>query len=96
MKIQHWFFFVLKLIIIIQYLLIILHKETVDSKVYLVTDITFKISLSLYIEYLLFFGYVQGLDFEDKIIMGFASGLLSFDAIAVSLPKLLKEFHIIK
>jgi hypothetical protein len=96
MKIQHWFFFILKLIIIIQYLLIILHKETVDSKVYLVTDITFKISLSLYIEYLLFFGYVQGLDFEDKIIMGFASGLLSFDAIAVSLPKLLKEFHIIK
>ena len=96
MKVQHWFFFILKIIIIIQYFLILIHKETVDSKVYLVTDIIFKISLSIYIEFLLFFGYIQGLDFEDKIIMGFASGLLSFDALFVSLPKLLKEFHIIK
>lgn len=92
MKSHHWFFFLLKLAIVVQYVLILLHKASVDSTTYLVTEIVFKISLSLYVEYLLFFGYVQGLEFEDKLIMGFASGLLSFDAIVVSLPKLLKKF----
>jgi hypothetical protein len=88
MKKRHIYFFVLKIIILVQFMLIMLKKQTFDSRVYLLTEIVFKTSLFLFIEILLFHQEIPGLGFEDKLIISFAGGLLFFDAWFNDFPKL--------
>ena len=77
--------------ILVQFLLILLNKQTTDSRVYIATEIVFKISLGVFIEIFLFHNQIEGLLFEDKIIISFAGGLLIYDACFNNVPKLLKE-----
>ena len=93
MKHYHIFFLILKAIILLQFLLILLNKQTINSKIYIITEILFKISLGLFIEIFLFHNQIEGLLFEDKIIFSFAGGFLVYDAIINNLPELLKEFN---
>ena len=79
MKLYHIFFLCLKIAIIVQFALILLNKESNDDKVYLFTEIIFKLSLGLFIEYLMFHETIPGLMFEDKVIISFAAGLLMFE-----------------
>ena len=58
------------------------------------TEIIFKVTLSIFIEYFLYTKVIDGLAWEDKIIFGFAGALLLFDAVANNLPLLLKEYGI--
>ena len=73
-----------------QFLLILFNKEKVDSTVYLITEIVFKLSLGIFIEYILFHNDVIGMELEDKIILSFAGGLLIYDAYVNNLTDLLK------
>ena len=67
------------------------------------TEIIFKISLGVFIEIFLFHNQIEGLLFEDKVIISFAGGFLVYDACFNDIPKLLKvlkkhpiNFRIIK
>jgi len=93
MKQHHIFFLLLKIIIMIEFVLVIAKQLTFDSRVYLITEIVFKTSLFLFIEILLFHQEIPGLVFEDKVIISFAGGLLFFDAWFNDFPKLLERFR---
>ena len=80
----------------VQFVLVILKKQTFDSRVYLITEIIFKTSLFLFIEILLFHQEITGLVFEDKVIISFAGGLLFFDAWFNDFPKLLERLRKLK
>ena len=94
MKIYHLFFLILKFAIVLQFIFILSNKQSIDSKTYLITEIIFKITLSIFIEYFVYTRVIEGLDFEDKLIFSFAGALLSFDALAHDLPLLLKKYDI--
>jgi hypothetical protein len=74
----------------IQVVLILTNKETTDSRVYIITEMVFKIALFLFIEYFLFHFNIEGLAFEDKMIISFAGGLLFYDAWMHDFPQLIK------
>lgn len=92
MKGYHIFFVILKVIILVQFILIIANKESVDSKVYIITEIVFKTCLAIFIEIFMFHAHIDGLMLEDRVIISFAGGLLLFDAWFNDFPKLLKQY----
>ena len=94
MKHYHIFFIILKLVLLIQFSLILFNKQTVNSKVYILTKIIFKASLGVFIDLFMFHNTVDHFAIEDKIIISFAGGLLVFDAFANDLPELLNQFNI--
>jgi len=94
MKIYHIIILILKIMIVVQFLLVLIQKHSIDSKVYLFTEIIFKISLALYIQYLIFTSTIIGFEWEDKVVISFAGGLLLYDAIIHTLPLLLAKYNI--
>ena len=92
MKKRHILFLVLKIAILIQYGLILLEKQTMDSLTYILTEIIFKTCLFVFIETILFHEVIEGLMFEDKLIISFAGGFLFFDAWFNDFPKLAKMY----
>jgi len=90
---MHLLLFLLKLAFLIQFAILLAGKYQSDKKIYLITEIAFKVVLALYIEYILF-SNLKGVDFEDKIIIGFASGLLLYDALFNDLIHLLHTYEI--
>ena len=94
-KSYHIFFLILKIMIMVQFILIILNKQSIDSKTYIFTEIIFKSTLAFFIEYFLYTSVIQGLEYEDKLLFSFAGALLLFDALAHDLPQLLKKYGII-
>ena len=85
------FFFILKLAILIQFALIISNKQTTDSITYITTEVIFKTALFIFIEYIMFHRLIHGLEFEDKLIITFAGGLLFYDAWFNDFPLLLAQ-----
>jgi len=88
------FFLILKVAILVQFALILLNKQTTDSRVYILTEIVFKTGLFVFIEILMFHAVIRDLAFEDKLIVSFAGGLLFFDAWFNDFPKLLKQLRL--
>jgi hypothetical protein len=91
MKSYTLFFFILKAAILIQFLLIIAKQQTTDSRVYIITEILFKVALFFFIELFLFHKIIVGIEFEDKLIISFSGGLLFYDAVFNDLPKLIEQ-----
>ena len=87
------FFFILKLAIVVQFVLILTNNESRDSLAYILTEVIFKTALFIFIEYLLFHRMIEGLSFEDKLIISFAGGLLFYDAWFNDFPKLRTAFQ---
>ena len=94
MKSYHIFFIVLKVAIMAQFALIILNKHSVGSKVYILTNIIFKLSLGIFVQVYMFNDAVSGIPIEDKMVISFAGGLLIFDAVSNDVPELLKAYNI--
>lgn len=94
MKKYHLFFLLLKILVIGQFVLILVNKNLVNPKIYLITEIVFKISLGLFMDIFLFHAKLDCVDFEDKVIFSFAGGLLIYDAVVNDMPRLLEEYGI--
>lgn len=90
----HYILLILKVAFVVQFFLVIFNKRLVDNKLYLTTEIVFKILLSLYIEYILFVGKACRVSFEDHVIIGFGAGLLTYDALFNDLPQLLNLYNV--
>ena len=69
------FFMILKMAVFIQFVLVLTNKESTDSLVYITTDVLFKVSIFLFIEY----------------IISFSGGLLLYDVWMNDVPKLITE-----
>ena len=94
MKSYHIFFAILKIAILAQFALILMNKQSVDSKIYIITKILFKISIGIFIDILMFHHKIEGLLLEDKVVISFAGALLIFDAVANDIPDLLRVYDI--
>ena len=92
MKSYHIFFLVLKIAIMVQFALVLMNRQKLNSKTYLITEIVFKTALGIFIEYLMFWNHTKGLDFEDRVILSFAGWLLLADAYLKDLPAVLELF----
>lgn len=92
MKLHHIFFLLLKIVIVVQFILVLMDKQKLNSKSYLITEILFKTSLGIFIEYLMFWHHTKGLEFEDRLILSFAGWLLLADAYLKDLPALIEIF----
>lgn len=94
LKRYQWFFLLLKAALVTQFTLVFLGKHSIDSRIYILTEVLFKTSLGIWIEWFLFHNIVDELEFEDKLILSFAGGLLLYDAWINDFPKFLKAFDI--
>ena len=77
-----------------QFALVILNKHSVGSKIYILTNIIFKLSLGIFVQIYMFNHAVSGIPIEDKMVISFAGGLLMFDAVSNDVPELLKAYNI--
>jgi hypothetical protein len=93
MNFFHILLFVLKIVFVLLFAINISGKYTVNKKLYLLIEITFKVFLSLYIQSFIFFTKIN-IPSEDKVIITFASGLLLYDAFFNDLSKLLELYNI--
>jgi hypothetical protein len=94
LKKYQWFFLGLKAALLIQFILVIVKKHSIDSKIYIFTEVLFKTSLAIWIEWFVFHHIVDELVFEDKLILSFAGGLLLYDAWVNDFPRFLAAFNI--
>ena len=92
MKFRHYFFLVLKILLGVQFLLILLNKESVSSTTYLVTEILFKTSIGIFMKSFIFYYKIEGLLFEDKVLISIAGGLLMYDAWVTDFPQLMNKY----
>ena len=93
MQWYHYLLLFLKLLFLIEFSLVLYDKTLVDPKVYITTEILFKLLLSFYMQYILFFTG-KSIAFEDKLIVSFGGGLLGYDAIVNDLPDLLELYGV--
>jgi hypothetical protein len=77
-----------------QFMLIIGNKQSIDSRIYILTEILFKTSLFIFIQWFIIFNVGKDLEFEDKIIFSFAGGLLLYDAWFNDSRRLLEQLKI--
>jgi hypothetical protein len=92
MKPYTLFFLIMKVAIVIQFILIITKRQTRTSIVYIMTEIIFKTTLFLFIEWFTFHNNF-GIHFEDKMIISFGGGLLAYDAWFNDFPKLVEQLN---
>ena len=84
----------LKVLMVTQFMLIIGNKQSIDSRIYILTEILFKTSLFIFIQWFIIFNVGKDLEFEDRIIFSFAGGLLLYDAWFNDSRRLLEQLKI--
>jgi len=90
MKAYAIFFLAMKAALIIQFLLIVFKKQTKNSIIYILTEVVFKTTLFLFIEWFTFHNNF-GIEFDDKLIISFGGSLLLYDAWFNDVPHLIEE-----
>jgi heme/copper-type cytochrome/quinol oxidase subunit 4 len=92
MKRYHIYFILLKILVVIQFVLVTLKKQSRDSKMYILSDTIFKISVALYL--LLFFtlNSFPGLEWQDVVIIKFSGMILLYDIDFNGLIKIVREY----
>ena len=94
MRWYHYILILIKLIFLIEFCIILYDKDFVSQRVYVGTEILFKILLSIYIQYVVIFVVYKNMSLEDQIFISFGSGLLMYDAIFNDVPRLLELYGI--
>ncbi len=94
MKKIHWFFFLFKLALLIQFALVFANKHSIESEIYIASELGFKVALAVFIEYFLYTRNLTMVDSGDKIILSLAGGILLYDAFVNDLPHLLSKYGI--
>jgi len=91
MKAYYIYFFLMKILIFIQFILVILKKQTMDSDIYLITDTLLKLSLALYLFLFSFIHASYNIVFEDILILRFAGFIMLFDIDFTTLSKFITK-----
>jgi hypothetical protein len=94
MQWYHYLLVLLKLIFLIEFLFVLYDKQLVSRKIYITSEILFKLLLSIYIQYVIVFVIYKNISLEDRFFISFGSGLLMYDAVFNDLPVLLELYGI--
>ena len=92
MKTYAIFFFAMRIALIIQFILIVVKRQTRNSIIYIITEIVFKTALFLFIQWFTF-NNDFGITYDDKLIISFGGGLLFYDACFNDVPKLIEQLR---
>ena len=92
MKRYHVYFILLKILVAIQFILVFLKKQTRDSKIYILTDTIFKISVALYLFLFFTLNTFPGIEWEDVLIIRFSGMILLYDIDFNGLIKIVREY----
>ena len=68
MKAHHAYFFLLKALVAIQFSLVLLKKQSKDSKMYVLSDTIFKISIAIYLFAFFWIFDIPNMDWQDKVL----------------------------
>lgn len=80
----------MKLLIVSQFILIVAKKHTSNSKIYVLTDTVFKLSLAIYIWVFIWTNSYEGLEWEEKTIFSFSAAIIIYD---INYTAILKEIE---
>ena len=92
MRAHHIYFILLKIIVVIQFALIIFKKQTSDSEMYIITDTIFKISIAIYLFVFSWFFSLKELQVEDALIIRFSGMVLLYDIDYSGLLKISRKY----
>jgi len=84
----------LKIIVTVQFLLIILKKQSITSIEFLISEMVFKISLGTFLIVFFWLNKISEIRGSDKVIIGFAGLVLIYDAVYINLPHVLEFYDI--
>jgi len=76
MKFYQWYFFILKLIVLLQVVMIAAGFEVKDSPLFAFIDMLFKLSLGLFLGIYFWLFTPKGIDWEDGIIVSIGGFLI--------------------
>ena len=85
---------VLKIALSVQFILILMKKQSDTSIAFLISDMIFKISIGVFLLSFFIFNKVLDMDMYNKMIISFAGVILIYDAIYFDLPKILIQYNI--
>ena len=94
MQWYHYVLIALKVIFVAEFILVLVNKDWVDPKIYITSEILFKLLLSIYIQYVIIFVVYKNVSAEDKLFISFGAGLLMYDAVFNDRPVLLELYGI--
>jgi len=79
MKAYQWYFFILKLIVLLQVVMIAAGFDVKDSPLFAFIDMLFKLSLGLFLGIYFWLFTPKGIDWEDGIIVSIGGFLILMD-----------------
>jgi len=88
------YFIFLKIVLGVQFLLIFLQKESVNSIYYTGFDIIFNLSLAFFLISFFIVEKFNHVDYYDRYVVSAAGFFLLFNAMTGSIPKFLSNFDI--
>ena len=91
MKAYHIYFIALKVFVTIQFIMILLKKQSDETIYYLVSDSIFKISVGFFLIIYFWLHKLPELQWEDRLIIAFGGVLLIFEVVYNRLPIILKR-----
>lgn len=84
----------LKIVVSVQFMLILLEKQSITSIEFLISEMIFKISLGAFLIVFFWLNKISEIRGSDKVIIGFAGVVLIYDAIHINLPHVLDNYGI--
>ena len=94
MRWYHYVLLFIKIIFLLEFTIILYDKDLVSQRLYVGTEILFKLLLSIYIQYVVIFVVYKNMSIEDQMFISFGSGLLMYDAVFNDIPHLLEMYGI--
>jgi hypothetical protein len=94
LKAYEIYFFVLKILVAIQFFFVLIKKQTTTSVFYYVSDSLFKFSVGAFLALYFFVHKLPDINFTDRMVMTFGGTLLLFDALYINVPIILKKINV--
>jgi hypothetical protein len=85
---------IVKIVVSVQFMLILLKKQSITSIEFLISEMIFKISLGVFLMVFFWLNKISEIRGSDKVIIGFAGVVLIYDAVYINLPHILEFYGI--
>ena len=92
MRAYHAYFFLLKALVVIQFALVYLKKQSKDSRFYILSDTVFKISIAIYLFAFFWIFDIPSIGWQDKILLRFSGMILLYDIDYSGLMKIIRTY----
>jgi len=94
LKAYEIYFFVLKILVGIQFFFILIKKQSTTSLFYYLSDSLFKFSVGAFLVLYFVFHKLPDMSVTDRMVMAFGGSLLLFDVFYTNIPIILEKLNI--